>query len=311
LDIKVFCNLLRVPDPTVYQMGGVPFTQFRVPTRPAILKWFFPKFDTCPVRNLMNPTGQGLFRTDNRRNVRLLREYQIAATLWQRIVEFLKTTFEFREQGNLPLVFPLMVFRLRRMYPKPFPDPINFRPPQEGIVFVAETIHDPSGDIVEVVLEKTPTLLAAIPVSVFINDGLTGDTDGESEIALLEDFESWHSRMSNADIDAGRANMNPILGIHNAESYLFRQGTEEQLGNKMKKAVNGYKQCMQVPPVRILGGRTSAAEVVRNSLVEKSLREVERGRGKEYVLQGGWFILVTFTQGGGICVEKHSRLALG
>ena len=81
---------------------------------------------------------------------------------------------------------------------------------EEGIVFVAETIHDPSGDIVEVVLEKTPTLLAAIPVSVFINDGLTGDTDGESEIALLEDFESWHSRMSNADIDAGRANMNPI-----------------------------------------------------------------------------------------------------
>jgi len=52
--------------------------------------------------------------------------------------------------------------------------------------------------------------LTAIPVSIFLNDGLTGDTDGESEIGLLEDFESWHSKMSNADIDAGRGSMNPI-----------------------------------------------------------------------------------------------------
>jgi len=36
-----------------------------------------------------------------------------------------------------------------------------------------------------------------------------------------------------------------------------------------------------------------------------------QGKGVALPLQGGWFILVTFTQGGGICVKKHSRLALG
>ena len=44
------------------------------------------------------------------------------------------------------------------------------------------------------------------------------------------------------------------------------------------------KQCMQVPPASIFGGRTSAAEIVCNSLVERSLRDVERRREKEYVL---------------------------
>ena len=81
---------------------------------------------------------------------------------------------------------------------------------EEGVVFLEESLHNDSGDVVEVVSEKTPTLLAAIPVSIFINDGLTGDTDGESEIGLLEDFEGWYSKMSNADIDSGRQNMNPV-----------------------------------------------------------------------------------------------------
>ena len=45
------------------------------------------------------------------------------------------------------------------------------------------------------------------------------------------------------------------------------------------------KQCTQVPLARIFGGRTSAAGIVCNSLVEKSLRDVERRRGKECVLQ--------------------------
>jgi len=36
-----------------------------------------------------------------------------------------------------------------------------------------------------------------------------------------------------------------------------------------------------------------------------------QGKGVTLPLQGGWFFWGTFTQGGGICVKKHSRLALG
>ena len=81
---------------------------------------------------------------------------------------------------------------------------------EDGVVFLEETIIDESGDVVEVAIEKQKTLLTAIPVAVFINDGLTGELSGESEIEVLEDFESWYSKMSNADIDAGRMNMNPV-----------------------------------------------------------------------------------------------------
>jgi hypothetical protein len=82
---------------------------------------------------------------------------------------------------------------------------------EDGIVYVEETNHTDRGVVVEVVLEKTKTLLTAIPVSIFVNDGLTGDLDGESEIGSLETFESWYSKMSNADIDSGRTSMNPIV----------------------------------------------------------------------------------------------------
>lgn len=49
-----------------------------------------------------------------------------------------------------------------------------------------------------------------IPAGVIINDGLTGDLDGISEIEELSDSESWYSRINNGDIDSERSGMNPI-----------------------------------------------------------------------------------------------------
>jgi hypothetical protein len=88
---------------------------------------------------------------------------------------------------------------------------------QVGGVYVEETILDGNGQVLETKLEKTKTELAFIPVAIFVNDGLTGDTNGESEIGLLEHFEGWYSKMSNADIDSGRQNMNPIRYTVNIE----------------------------------------------------------------------------------------------
>lgn len=58
-------------------------------------------------------------------------------------------------------------------------------------------------------IEHELTLLQTIPAVIFINDGLTGDDDGESEINTLADYEQWYSKLSNADIDAERKSMNP------------------------------------------------------------------------------------------------------
>ena len=57
--------------------------------------------------------------------------------------------------------------------------------------------------------EQQPTKLATIPAVVFLNDGLTGDSKGESEIDLLQDYEQYYSKLANGDIDAERKTMNP------------------------------------------------------------------------------------------------------
>lgn len=79
----------------------------------------------------------------------------------------------------------------------------------DGLVWIEEVMYDGAGREPNVVTEYQPTLLHRIPVGIFINDGLTGEDKGESEIEALQDYESWYSKLSNADIDAERKSMNP------------------------------------------------------------------------------------------------------
>lgn len=80
----------------------------------------------------------------------------------------------------------------------------------DDIVYLEEKLYDGAGKELEVITEYQQTLMPMIPVSIFINDGLTGDDDGESEIEALRDYEEWYSKLSNSDIDAERKSMNPV-----------------------------------------------------------------------------------------------------
>lgn len=86
------------------------------------------------------------------------------------------------------------------------------------VVYLEESLYDGAGKILEEVTEYQPTLMPMIPVSIFINDGLTGEDTGESEIEILQDDESWYSKLSNADIDAQRKSMNPTKYTIDMES---------------------------------------------------------------------------------------------
>ena len=77
-------------------------------------------------------------------------------------------------------------------------------------VYLEEILYDGRGAIIEEVTPYQETLMPMIPAVVFINDGLTGEEKGESEIELLLGYEQWYSKLSNADIDAERKSMNPI-----------------------------------------------------------------------------------------------------
>lgn len=88
----------------------------------------------------------------------------------------------------------------------------------DGKVWLEEVLYDGAGGEIEVVTEYQETLMPMIPVSIFINDGLTNENDGESEIDLLKDYEEWYSKLSNADIDAERKSMNPTKYTVDMES---------------------------------------------------------------------------------------------
>lgn len=86
----------------------------------------------------------------------------------------------------------------------------KFELDEDGVVWLEEVMYDGAGKELEVVTERQETLMQTIPAVIFINDGLSGETEGESEIELLQNYEEWYSKLSNADIDAERKSMNPI-----------------------------------------------------------------------------------------------------
>lgn len=82
-----------------------------------------------------------------------------------------------------------------------------------NVVYLEERMYDGAGREVPVdefiPTEEQPIKLESIPAVVFINDGLTGDDKGESEIDLLQDYEQYYSKLANGDTDAERKTMNP------------------------------------------------------------------------------------------------------
>lgn len=79
----------------------------------------------------------------------------------------------------------------------------------DGFCWFNENIYDGNGVLVEEQTPDTKTLLTSIPVAIVINDGLSGDLLGESEVKQLENYESWYAKLANSDIDAERKSMNP------------------------------------------------------------------------------------------------------
>ena len=112
----------------------------------------------------------------------------------------------------------------------------------DDVVYLEEVLYDGAGKELEVVTEYQETLMPMIPASIFINDGLSGEDKGESEIEILQDDESWYSKLSNADIDAQRKSMNPTKytvdmesnstkGLSTAAGAFWDLGSDQNLDN--------------------------------------------------------------------------------
>lgn len=113
---------------------------------------------------------------------------------------------------------------------------------EDGVVMLSEAMYNGAGMLIEEVTEEQEILLPMIPAVVFINDGLSGEVEGESEIELLEEFEEYYSKLSNADLDAERKSMNPTKymvdmasnstrGLSTAAGALWDLGSDQNLDN--------------------------------------------------------------------------------
>lgn len=109
-------------------------------------------------------------------------------------------------------------------------------------VFLEEDIFDGSAKLIEKVTAKQEIKLDFIPAVIFINDGLSEELKGESEIESLMDFEEWYSKLGNADADAERKSMNPTKylvdmannstkNLSTAAGALWDLGTDQNLEN--------------------------------------------------------------------------------
>lgn len=82
---------------------------------------------------------------------------------------------------------------------------------EDGYCYVEEALYSGTGELKEEGrVERTRTLFQRIPAVVILNEGLTNDSRGESDVAELLDYESTYSKLANSDIDSERKSMNPI-----------------------------------------------------------------------------------------------------
>lgn len=76
-------------------------------------------------------------------------------------------------------------------------------------VYVSERVVDGEGTVKEDRLDKVRLPISYIPSRIIINDGLSGDIDGESEVKELKGLADAYNRVTSDDQDALKFNMFP------------------------------------------------------------------------------------------------------
>lgn len=80
---------------------------------------------------------------------------------------------------------------------------------ENGKCLMDEGLYDGYGRLVEIKYTAMDTGLDFIPCYVVINDGLTGDISGESDVAELLDNQDVYNKLKSDDVDALKFNMFP------------------------------------------------------------------------------------------------------
>ena len=82
---------------------------------------------------------------------------------------------------------------------------------KNGYCYVHEAIYDGTGKIIETVKDDENTQLSFIPCYVIMNDALTGDTKGKSDVKPLVENQKVYNQLTSEDIDTIIKGMNRIV----------------------------------------------------------------------------------------------------
>lgn len=93
----------------------------------------------------------------------------------------------------------------------------------DGQCLLTEGVYDGNGKPVEVRAEGERTGLDFIPAMVIINDGLSGDLIGESDVRELMDNQQIYNRLKSDDVDALQFSMFPLT--------VYKDASQETMDN--------------------------------------------------------------------------------
>ncbi|KGG81074.1 hypothetical protein Y919_02600 [Caloranaerobacter azorensis H53214] len=92
---------------------------------------------------------------------------------------------------------------------------------QNNKCYLTEGVYDGYGNLVESIKENEYIGIDFIPCTIIVNDGLTGDMNGESDIEELRDNQNIYNRLKSDDVDALKFNMFPErVAINASENSL-------------------------------------------------------------------------------------------
>ena len=87
----------------------------------------------------------------------------------------------------------------------------------KGYCYVNEAIYDGTGKIVEPIKDNENTKLPFIPCYVIMNDALTGDIKGKSDVKPLVENQKAYNQLTSEDIDTIIKGMNRIIYMLNVD----------------------------------------------------------------------------------------------
>lgn len=88
---------------------------------------------------------------------------------------------------------------------------------KDGYCYVDEAIYDGAGNVVKLIKDNEDTKLPFIPCYVIMNDALTGDTKGKSDVKPLIENQKAYNQLTSEDIDTIIKGMNRIIYMLNVD----------------------------------------------------------------------------------------------